>query len=98
MDNVLHISHVSKESLFSQLEWVDRVLVKLEKRHTSYVAPDISKDDLIDIFVEARVWLLMQLEALGESDANEINRDTPSAPLDYVYSVEAIRNRIRDGW
>lgn len=99
MDDIFELpSPLSRESIYNKLEWIDRTLLKLDHRQTPYVAPHLSKDDLIDIFVEARVWLLMQLESLGESDANEMKEKSSSDLLDYSYSTEAIRNRIRNGW
>lgn len=91
-------SPLSKESIYNKLAWIDRTLLKLDHRQTPYVAPHLSKDDLIDIFVEARVWLLMQLDSLGELNANEMNEGSSFDSLNYTYSTEDIRNRIRDGW
>lgn len=97
MDDAFITPLLSKDSIYQKLESIDRVLAKLDNHKTPYIAPHLSKDDLTDIFVEARSWLLLQLESLGESDANEENGDSPSVTVDYAYRIKAIRNRIREG-
>lgn len=94
MDALFTTPSLSREFLYEKLESIDQVLLKLDNRKTDYVAPHLSKDDLTDIFVEARSWLLLQLDSLGEADTNRAYEDFSSDPMEYTYRIEAMRNRI----
>lgn len=82
---------LSKEAISYKLERIDKALSKLDSANASYLAPDLSKDDLFDIFMEARDWLLAQLNALGGPDTDA---DVSHESLEYTYQTETMRNRI----
>lgn len=82
-------SPLSQEKISHKLARIDEALLKLDGANASYAAPEISKDDLFDIFMEARERLVTQLAALAES-----GDDLTHVSLEYTYQIEAIRHRM----
>lgn len=91
MDDAFKISPLSKESIYTKLDRVDKALSKLNNSNASDLVSGLSKDDLFDIFTEARERLLAQLNTLEETETTE---EASHEFLEYPYQIEALRNRV----
>lgn len=82
-------SFLTQEVISHKLKRIDEALLKLDGANASYIAPEICKDDLFDVFMEAREWLVTQLAALADTDA-----DISHVSLEQACKVRTMRNKM----
>ncbi|WP_151636109.1 hypothetical protein [Noviherbaspirillum aerium] len=68
---------VLKKTLCEEIARVNEVLLRLQYRCQHLVAPDLSKDELLEIFREEHARLLRQLQAI---DASLLKATDTTAP------------------
>jgi hypothetical protein len=84
---------VLKKTICEELARVKEVLARLQYRHQQKVAPDLSKDELLEIFHEEHERLFSQLQAI---DASLLKAEEGSAPglLEQHRQIERWRNTL----
>ncbi|MEC4717837.1 hypothetical protein RY831_01625 [Noviherbaspirillum sp. CPCC 100848] len=68
---------VLKETIREELARVSNILSRLQYRRQQQVAPDLSKDELLEIFQEEHERLIRQLQAI---DASLLEAEGGTAP------------------
>jgi hypothetical protein len=68
---------VLKKTICDELARVKEVVSRLQSRRQHLVAPDLSKDDILEIFYEEHDRLSRQLQAIDES---LVKAEEPTAP------------------
>lgn len=84
---------VLKKTICEELARVNEVLSRLQYRRQQQVAPDLSKDELLDIFYEEHERLFRQLQAI---DASLLEAEDSTAPclLEEHRQIERWRNTL----
>lgn len=84
---------VLKETICKELARVNAILSRLQYRHQQQVAPDLSRNELLDIFHEEHERLIRQLQAI---DASLLDAEGGTAPglLEEHRKIERWRNTL----